>query len=191
MGQKNNFKNANFHSTTQIVQGDVYNINSENKEFTTASYQPEPIWRSKITLAILNWAGTIMGLFSLFPLYKGIIEPIKMLLSSDYKNIGNNYFIIPLIILIALLSVVLMLRNIVKKQLRYPLAFNYAISGKGQELILEKIKTGPCPQCGGKMRYYSKPIEWTGKKVTKAIPALECLRNSEHWYKVDPAEDKV
>lgn len=50
------------------------------------------------------------------------------------------------------------------------------------------------------MKYYSKPIEWvdkyysdgrTKREVTKRIPVLECKRNSEHWYEVDPAEDKV
>ncbi len=57
-----------------------------------------------------------------------------------------------------------------------------------------------CPQCGGKMKYYNKPVEWreilrsdgsTKREVTKRIPVLECKRNAEHWYAVDPAEDRV
>ena len=43
----------------------------------------------------------------------------------------------------------------------------------------------------GKMKYYNKPIECRHGKITKAIPALECLRNHEHWYKVEPAEDRI
>lgn len=191
MGQKNNFKNANFHATTQIVEGDVYNINSERKE-CQATYHPEPIWRSKITLATLAWARIIISFLSLFPIYKVIIEPIQMLLSSNYENIGNNnYLFIFLLILLVLFFMVLTLRYIVKKQIRYPLILNYAINGKGHRLTLEKIKIDPCPQCGGEMKYYNKPIEWNGNKVTKTTPALECLRNHEHWYKVDPAEDRI
>ena len=50
------------------------------------------------------------------------------------------------------------------------------------------------------MRYYNKPVEWkevlrsdgsVKNEVTKRVPALECKRNSKHWYEVDPAEDKV
>ena len=50
------------------------------------------------------------------------------------------------------------------------------------------------------MKYYNKPIEWLDtidsngrvkRKITKTVPALECKRNSEHWYKVDPAENHL
>lgn len=65
---------------------------------------------------------------------------------------------------------------------------------------IEKIHIEGCPQCGGKMKYYNKPVEWreilrsdgsTKREVTKRIPVLECKRNAEHWYAVDPAEDRV
>lgn len=55
-------------------------------------------------------------------------------------------------------------------------------------------------KCGGKMKYYNKPIEWREilrsdgsikREVTKRIPVLECKRNAEHWYSVDPAGDKI
>ena len=50
------------------------------------------------------------------------------------------------------------------------------------------------------MRYYNKLIEWvdtyysdgkTKREITKRSPALECKRNSEHWYRVDTAEDRI
>lgn len=77
---------------------------------------------------------------------------------------------------------------------------NFAINGYGGRLVLEKIHIDKCPQCGGKMKYYNKPVEWkellysNGKikrQIVKKVPALECKRNAEHWYKVDPAEDRV
>lgn len=191
MGQKNNFENANFHAATQIVEGNIYNINSGRNEFQ-ATYHPEPIWRSKITLATLAWLSFIISISSLFPIYKIIVEPILNLRTGNYENIGkSNYLVIVLIILLFLFLITQILRRIAKNQIRYPLIFNYAINGNGQRLSLEKIKISPCPQCGGKMRYYNKPIEWRNEKVTKTTPALECLRNREHWYKVDPAEDRI
>ena len=73
-------------------------------------------------------------------------------------------------------------------------------SGYGNRLTIEKIHIEGCPQCGGKMKYYNKPVEWREilrsdgsmkREVTKRIPVLECKRNAEHWYAVDPAEDEV
>jgi len=92
------------------------------------------------------------------------------------------------------------LRKIAKKQIRVPLILNYAISGYGRRITLEKIHIDKCPRCGGKMKYYNKPVEWidnyygdgrTKREITKRIPVLECKRNSEHYYEVDPAEDRV
>lgn len=191
MGQKNNFENVNFHSNAQIVEGNVYNINTERKEYQ-ATYQPKPIWRSPITLATLTWLSFIISVGSLFPMYKGIIEPILILGSGNYKNINQSYnpFII-FIALIILFFIIQILRRIAKKQIRKPLILNYAINGKGRRLTLEKIETGACPKCGGEMKYYNKPIEWRDEKVIRTTPALECLRNHEHWCEVDPAEDRV
>lgn len=87
-----------------------------------------------------------------------------------------------------------------KKQIRVPMVFNYAISGSDGRLTLEKIHIEKCPQCGGKMKYYNKAVDWnykyysdgrTKREVIKRMPVLECTRNSEHYYIVDPAEDKV
>lgn len=50
------------------------------------------------------------------------------------------------------------------------------------------------------MKYYSKPVEWIDKiysdgkikrEIIKRVPALQCKRNPEHWYEVDPAESKL
>lgn len=58
MTQKNDFKNANFYGNTQIVNGDVHNVHTQNtpnsiNENEIATYTPEPIWRSPITMAWL------------------------------------------------------------------------------------------------------------------------------------------
>lgn len=53
MTQKNDFKNANFYGNTQIVNGDVHNVHTQNtpnsiNENEIATYTPE---------APLRWLG--------------------------------------------------------------------------------------------------------------------------------------
>lgn len=87
----------------------------------------------------------------------------------------------------------LWLRRITKKQIRIPLAFDYAINGMDRRIVIEMVKPDKCPICGGKMKYYNKPVEWreyyvdgkTKRELLKRTPALECRRNCEHWFKVD------
>ena len=92
------------------------------------------------------------------------------------------------------------LRSITKKETRHPLFFNYAISGLGRRITIEKIHIDKCPICGGTMKYFNKAVEWeygkysdgrTKREVIKKVPALQCKRNSNHWFEVDPAEDRV
>lgn len=72
------------------------------------------------------------------------------------------------------------LRRITKNQTRHPLLFNYAISGYGRRLTLEKIHIEKCPQCGGKMKYYNKPVEWIdkhysdGKSKREVTKRIQC-----------------
>lgn len=96
--------------------------------------------------------------------------------------------------------IIFYLRSITSKETRQPLMFNYALSGIGNRLSIEKVEVAACPICNGKMKYYNKPIAWdrvidpNGKEkriVTERVPALECKRNSKHWFEVDPAEDKI
>ncbi|AZR59458.1 hypothetical protein [Eikenella corrodens] len=208
MTQKNDFKNANFYGNTQIVNGGVHNVHTQNapdsiNENEIATYTPEPIWRSPITMAWLTWASFLISLSGLLPIYKLIVKPILYLVNDGYiirSGISNNIYIFILMAIVILFLIAIVLRRITKYQTRYPLVFNYAISGMGHRIILEKISISQCPQCGGEMKYYNKPIEWEEirypdgskkRRVTRTTPALECKRNREHWYKVDPAEDKI
>lgn len=68
-----------------------------------------------------------------------------------------------------------------------------AVTGWGGQINLVKFK-GDCPTCKGKLRFYSKPIEWmispqSGRRsVTKRALAAECTRNSDHWWTIDPTD---
>ncbi|AKC95348.1 hypothetical protein IMK15_05345 [Sneathia sp. DSM 16631] len=195
----NNVSGNIFNGPTNILAGNNYS--KEAEEDKVVLYTPEPVWRSPITMAILSWMGFILSLIELFQMYK-IFEPlINLITNKNIKLDSNNiiYFIIFSVILI-LLVIVIFLKNITKKETRHPLFFNYAISGLGRKITIEKIHIDKCPICGGKMKYFNKPVECIDvlnsdgkikRKVTKRVPALQCKRNSEHWYRVDPAEDKL
>ena len=200
--KQNNFNgNVNFTGKTQIAAGDIINNISEEKQ-KTANYDPEPTWRSPFTLAVLTWISTIIAIVGIFPFAK-IVKSIVCFfrgMNGNTISLDMQKYSIIFIIFVFLFLIFFTLRRIAKKQTRHPLFFNFAISGYGNRLTIEKIHIEGCPQCGGKMKYYNKPVEWreilrsdgsTKREVTKRIPVLECRRNAEHWYAVDPAEDRV
>lgn len=195
-------KNNSFGNGTQIADIIVNNCVIQEEPQNKAEYKPEPVWRSPFTLAVLTWISCIIGILSLLPLGK-IVRYITTFLGGSLETLNVNDIQISLltfVVIFMLLMFTLTVRRIAKLQTRYPLICNFAISGYGRKIVIEKIHTGKCPKCGGKMKYYNKPIEWVNRfygdgrvkrEVTKRIPALECKRNSSHYYEVDYAEDRV
>lgn len=195
----NNVLGNIFNGPTNIVAGNNYS--KEAEEDKVASYTPEPVWRSPITMAMLSWVGFIISLIGLFPTYKMFEPVINLITNKNIKVDSSNsiYFIISSVIFIFFV-LVMRLRSITKKETRHPLFFNYAISGLGRRITIEKIHIDKCPICGGTMKYFNKAVELkdikysdgrTKREVIKKVPALQCMRNSEHWFKVDPASDRV
>ncbi|MFO1443286.1 hypothetical protein KDN24_08675 [Bacillus sp. Bva_UNVM-123] len=201
---QNNFNGmTNFNGPTQIAGRDIINNISDDsyQEAQEAKYTPEPMWRSPFTMAVLTWISVAIGVLGVFPIGKILKSVVDFFKSQGVTSITNvQPYTIIFIILTLLFFVFLSLRRIVKRQTRHPLLFNFAISGYDGRLTIEKIHIDKCPQCGGNMKYYNKPVEWgeilrsngsIKREITKRIPVLECKRNSEHCYKVDPAEDKL
>lgn len=199
---QNNFNGTtNFNGPVQFAAGDINNGDSV-AEKNIAQYTAEPIWRSPITMAILTWISVVIGIASLLP-FGHIIKNVLELLKGNVKMLSSEeiqIYSIVFMVLFCLFIIIFSLRRITKKQTRHPICFNYAISGYGGRLNLERIHIDKCPLCGGKMKYYNKPIEWreivksngsTKREVIKRVPALECKRNARHWFEVDPAEDKI
>lgn len=167
-----------------------------------ARYEVIPKWRSPFTQGVLSWAGLLVGLMSLFPLWK-FFESVLELIRSGFAGVRIDRhagigWVICFVVLFLMLVVILGLRRLAKQQLRKPLISGWAVSGRGHRITLERIRTGKCPLCGDTMRYYKKPTKWVdhigvnGRKrreVTERSPALECKRNPSHWTKVDPAEE--
>ena len=195
----NNVSGNIFNGPTNIVAGNDYS--REAKEDKVASYTPEPVWRSPITMAMLSWMGFIISLLGLFPMYKMFEPEINLITNKRVKvDLNNNIYVIIFAVIFILFVLVLHLRSITKKETRHPLFFNYAISGLGRKITIEKIRIDKCPICGGTMKYFNKAVEWrnipysdgrTKREVIKKVPALQCKRNSDHWCEVDPAGDKL
>lgn len=195
----NNVSGNIFNGPTNIVAGNDYS--REAKEDKVASYTPEPVWRSPITMAMLLWMGFIISLLGLFPMYKMFEPEINLITNKRVKvDLNNNIYVIIFAVIFILFVLVLHLRSITKKETRHPLFFNYAISGLGRKITIEKIRIDKCPICGGTMKYFNKAVEWrnitysdgrTKREVIKKVPALQCKRNSDHWCEVDPAGDKL
>ncbi|HEL1781618.1 TPA: hypothetical protein TXU95_001699 [Streptococcus suis] len=192
--------NNSFNNWNNSAGRDINIQINQNQPETIATYEPEPIWRSPITMAVLSWLGFFGSLGSIFSIFK-VFEPVLKWLNGKQEEIGNNQTYMFIFIGFFLITIIIFsLRSITSKQTRYPLMFNYAISGGGKRLTLEKIKIDNCPICNGKMKFFNKPIEFkeitysdgkTKTEVTKRTPTLQCIRNPEHWFKVDPAEDKI
>jgi len=190
------------------LRGNIYQagrdvvVNPSADIVPTATYEAVPKWRSPITQALLSWVGLLVGLMSLFPLWKVFQPAIDLLHSGPGRASDGGAFVIwsiVFLILILILGLVLSLRHVTSGQLRKPLIFGWAVNGSGRRITLEKICAGKCPRCGGKMRYYNKPLRWIDhieasgrqwREVTERVPALECKRNPKHWTEVDPAEDQ-
>lgn len=165
-----------------------------------ATYEAVPKWRSPFTQGVLSWLGLILGLAGVFPLWR-VLQPVLQLfrtgLGEPESGPGGNYWFWVLIVVFAMLVLDIWLRRLTKLQLRQPLFGGWALSGAGRRVMLEKVRAGDCPQCGGKMRYCNKPTKWIDhinangrrrREVTERASALECKRNPKHWFEVDPAE---
>ena len=198
--QNNFYGNTNFNGQVNFFKNVVINKNADNKD--KANYTPEPRWRSPLTLAVLSWISVFLGLLSLTSVWKIIIGTLRGLLKwniSTTLNFEKHWYFV-LLPSMMLFVIAILLLNITKKQIRIPLFLNYAVNGYGKRITIEKIHTGKCPVCGGKMKYRFKPSEWNEiqcnngtvkRQVTKRITVLECMRNNKHSFEVDPAEHIV
>ena len=181
--------------------GDIYVSPADSLAPTKAYYNPVPKWRSPFTQAVLSWIGVITGMASLFPfwkLLKSLTDFSQSGVDISSNQISNTVSLMTFLILFVLLVFSIRLRTIAEKQLRIPLVRGWAINGYNHRITIERVKGSRCPQCKGKMKYYNKPVEWqtvpnlNGRdkhQVTKRVPALECLRNPDHCYEIDPAEE--
>lgn len=134
----NNVSGNVFNGPTNIVAGNNYS--KKDEEDKVARYTPGPIWRSPITMAILSCVGLILSLIGLFPLYK-IFEPIINLIANKRikADLNNNIYVVIFAVIFIFFVLIMSLGSITKKETRHLLFFNYAISGLGRRITIEKI----------------------------------------------------
>ncbi len=165
------------------------------------TYDPVPKWRSPFTQAVLTWISVGLGILSLLPLWQIFKPLVDLVKDGSLLSVGASQFVWVCVFFgIAVLFVVaISLRRITATRIRRPLAFGWALSGTGGRLTVEQVRVSPCPICRGKLKYYTKPLEWIDstdanghrhREITDSAPALECKRNPKHWWPVDPAEDE-
>jgi len=124
----------------------------------------------------------VIGILGVFPISNIVKVAVNLFNGSSQvtSDIKTAIYLILLAILMFLFILFFSLRRITKNQTRHPLLFNYAISGYGRRLTLEKIHIEKCPQCGGKMKYYNKPVEWIdkhysdGKSKREVTKRIQC-----------------
>ena len=194
----NNFFGNTFNEQASINQINIENFNFKDhlNDDEVPTYKPEPVWRSPFTLAVLNWVSFFTSLFSGGSIFWFFFDMTKTSFSSF-----NWPFLIVFLVACIMSIVAWRLRTIAKRQTRHPLVHDFAVSGLGHVITLEKIQATKCPVCGGNLKYYNKPVEWHDilkadgsikRVITKRIPALECERDPDnHWWEVPPADSHI
>lgn len=188
-----------------ITVGDRNTINQGNNQDPVAKY--EILRRKKTplrkrTLALTSLLSAAASLATIIPPVKNIASAaLSLALGKDVTNAGSLFsprllmsFLL-FSLLLVLTAVFVRLFFLVKSRTMLFSRFSSlpAITGWGEQINLVKFK-GDCPICKGKLRFYSKPIEWvlspqSGRRtVTKRALAAECTRNSDHWWTIDPTE---
>ena len=67
-----------------------------------------------------------------------------------------------------------------------------ALVEDGGQVVIEKY-AGDCPECGGKLRFYNRPVRWhyepdeAGRRavVDERSPSAECRRDLRHWWTIE------
>ncbi|MFC5221601.1 hypothetical protein [Bifidobacterium leontopitheci] len=162
----------------------------------TAKYEKVPIWRSPITQAALTWIGFLTGIPTIISFGKIVYDFGVIFLSKNFtgtvaSNISQEMILLSITALI--FASVISIRRITKQALLVPLShgsFGLAVDGSGHRLSIVKVKANPCPICGGGMRYYARPTEWTSyqdqngnikRRVSKRTPVLGSARFLAHF----------
>lgn len=153
-------------------------------------YEVKWSWRSPLTLAVLTWVSVVVGILSLGSAYK-VFEPLLSGLFNgsglDVASTIQPLWIYVLLGFILLFAIAMLLRRIASNETQHLSRFSMvpAITGWGKRIGLARLK-GQCV-CGGKLRFYSKPVGFsppdpqTGKqRVTEREMSAECVRDPKH-----------
>lgn len=191
-----NQKNVTNSNNAYTIFGDNNTIVTDKTTSLKPEYKATPVWRSEITQAALGWISLFLTLFDMFKIYK-VFEPFFSKDKIDLSSFNDLTFLYKIFIISVLALLFYFLWRTVKKELRVPIGFNYAINGKGKKLTIEKFEIQSCPICGGAMKFYNKPEDYRKYyengiekyEVIKRKAVFECKRNSKHCFDFDPTDN--
>lgn len=189
--------NVNFAGRDSINAGrDVYIASSED------SAQAEYEIRSRRTLPVgkkgLAGVAAVFGIFGALATLGQLVLQIAAFDSPGERfEVGVSVWWLSGGMLALVVAVVALgaRRLLARRAAKFPPWPSLPVlSGWGGELQILRLN-GKCPSCGGRLRFYEKPIEWvqdlhsSRRKVTKRAPSAECSRNENHWWVVDVTSD--
>lgn len=180
-------------SATQIGTGLVLTVPNGTDSSRRPTYQVTWSWRSSLTQSRLASACAILGVLTLLTGYAAFRSQIN---GPDHgTGVLGLALLMTFLVLVALLGIVIYLRGVVVHRTQHFGATGLlpVLTGWGGEIRLARF-TGQC-HCGGRLRFYNKPLGWiedfnTGKRrVTERTMGAECRRSPrDHWWLVDSAE---
>ena len=157
------------------------------------TYEVKWFWHSPLTQARIVLAGVILGALCLLTGYAGV--------RSQVYGLDRGVTSLDLAVLIAfavfvsLLGLAIFLGRVVARRTQHfgSTGLLPVLTGWGGRIGVARF-TGTC-YCGGRLRFYNKPVEWiedlnTGRRrATERTMGAECVRSPrDHWWQVDAAE---
>lgn len=160
-----------------------------------AEYEAKWSWRSPLTMAALTWISVGLGALGVLAGWQSLLPLFALRGGRLSTSDPSPVWTIGLALIVLGLAVTLSLRRIAKHRTQqfFSLGWLPAVTGWGGRVGLAKLQ-GRCPNCGGSLRFYDKPMTWiddlsTGKrKVTKRGMAAEWVKNDAHWWLVDKTD---
>lgn len=155
------------------------------------TYETKWSWKSPLTLAALTWMSVVLSLLGLIAAYQGLTPTVDLV--TGVGALGSPpgsppvWWLLGFVLIVAVLLAVLWLRPVAENRTQHlgPSSLLPALTGWGGRIGLARFK-GRCA-CGGRLRFYKKPVRWvenlnTGKllRVTQRRMVAECARDPEH-----------
>lgn len=157
------------------------------------TYEVKWSWRSPLTQARIVLAGATLGALCLLTGYAGFRSQIygldRGVTSLDLA------LLVAFGVFVALLGLAIYLGGVVARRTQHfgSTGLLPVLTGWGGRIGVARF-TGKC-HCGGRLRFYNKPVEWiddlsTGRRrAAERTMGAECVHNPrDHWWRVDSAE---
>lgn len=180
------------------VGGDFHAVVAARNEPATTEYVTKSYRASPLTQTVLAWISVVLGIISVLSGWWAMAPPVQAIVEGSFSagalaSAGGAFSVFFVAVVLAFLAISGTIIASRRTQHLSRFSFLPALTGKDGRLGLARFE-GTCTICGGKLRFYSKPLEWvenldTGKRrITRRGLAGECRRNREHWWAIDSTD---